>query len=362
MSRPDGLADERLAVVALVNGKPVRLALDTGAEISLLFRSAATRLRLNTVTEASRVPALNGAVHVDWSPPCRLEWGSIHQISQFGIVDVPTYLPWEVDGVIGWNDIRDHVVQLDAGRGSWTVLGEMPDGLNAWTKWKLTRGSRLLTFESYVGDSTVRIGIDTGANAGVQLSPPRWSQWRSNETALPTIEASYTPSGGFVVRDLFHARSATVGEFTLQDVPVSAATFSAETAFGQSDAILGLFALSRLEVLIDGKGGLLYTRPAVKATRQYAYNRLGAVFVPQDGETNAALIAHVVEGSPAARAGIQNGDELLRIGDLDATLWHTDPRVQPLYRFWSEPASTKLRLVLRHVGHVYEVSVVLEEV
>ena len=63
MSRPDGVADERLAVAALVNGKPVQLALDTGAEVSLLFRKAATRLRLNTVTEARRVPALNRAVH-----------------------------------------------------------------------------------------------------------------------------------------------------------------------------------------------------------------------------------------------------------------------------------------------------------
>jgi len=63
IGRQDGGADERLAVAALINGESVQLALDTGAEVSLLFRKAATRLRLNTVTEARRVPALNRAVH-----------------------------------------------------------------------------------------------------------------------------------------------------------------------------------------------------------------------------------------------------------------------------------------------------------
>ena len=214
-----------------------------------------------------------------------------------------------------------------------------------------------MTFETHGPGSLVRIGIDTGADAGVQLSPRGWNHWRSKETALATVEAIYTPGDGFVIRDVFHARAVTVGQLTVQDVPVSAATFSAETAFEQSDAILGLFALSRFEMLIDGKNGLLYTRPVAHAARRYAYNRLGAVFVPEDRETNATLIAHVVEGSPAARAGIRNGDELLKIGDLDASLWRTDPRLQPLHRFWSKLAGTKLRLVLKQGGHLYEATV-----
>ena len=103
----DSVADDRLAVRALVNGKPARLALDTGAERSILFRSAATRLGLNTASEGRKDLTLNGAVRADWSPTCQLEWGSVRKVIRFGIVDVPAYQSWDMDGCIGWSDVRD---------------------------------------------------------------------------------------------------------------------------------------------------------------------------------------------------------------------------------------------------------------
>jgi C-terminal processing protease CtpA/Prc len=58
---------------------------------------------------------------------------------------------------------------------------------------------------------------------------------------------------------------------------------------------------------------------------------MGAVFTPP-GLQGDDLVARVVDGSPAHEAGIRNADVLLRVGELDATKWRTDPAVNPFTR------------------------------
>jgi hypothetical protein len=79
---------------------------------------------------------------------------------------------------------------------------------------------------------------------------------------------------------------------------------------------------------IVGPNNNLYMKPNNVRTSQYAYNRLGAVFVPDDISAEY-LYAHVVEGSPAYIAGLRNRDILTRVNELDVTKWKTDPRVLP---------------------------------
>ena len=128
-------------------------------------------------------------------------------------------------------------------------------------------------------------------------------------------------------------------------------------------ATLGLFALLRLSIVVDDKGGKVYVKnhPRPEGPNPYEYNRLGAVFVPANLQSND-LVAHVVQGSPAYEAGVRDGDLLLRIGELDVTKWQTDPRVLPLSRFWSRPAGTVLQLGLKRNGESLDVEVALQNI
>jgi C-terminal processing protease CtpA/Prc len=81
---------------------------------------------------------------------------------------------------------------------------------------------------------------------------------------------------------------------------------------------LGLEALKRLDLIVDGKHGMAYLRPKQTRSVPGDHNRLGAVFVPRDDQSDD-LVAHVLEGSPAFEAGIRNGDVLLSIGGRDLT-------------------------------------------
>ena len=125
------------------------------------------------------------------------------------------------------------------------------------------------------------------------------------------------------------------------------------------EAILGIAALKQLDLIVDGKTGVAYVQPH-SGPRARQHNRLGAIFAP--GHASDDLVAFVLDGSPAYEAGIRNGDVLLKIGNLDATKWPTDPAVLPLSRFWARPAGDKLDLTLKRGSETLQKTVVLKDI
>ena len=175
------------------------------------------------------------------------------------------------------------------------------------------------------------------------------------------IIATYTPGIGLHVSEEFWADRLAIGRFSLTNVPVIQAAPVKMRMSTNYEATLGLFALTRLDIVIDGKNDSIYTRPNPRPTSRYQYSRLGAAFVPANVESDH-LLAHVATGSPAQEAGIRNGDALLKIGDLDVTKWRTSPGVLPLIRFFSQPAGTELELILMRNGKPIEAKVELKEI
>ena len=114
-------------------------------------------------------------------------------------------------------------------------------------------------------------------------------------------------------------------------------------------------------MIIDGQVGVAHLHPRDPPAPPYDHNRLGAVFTPVNLQTDD-LIGRVADGSPAQEAGIRNGDILLKIGDLDATKWRSDPAVMPLSQFWTRPPGTKLELTLKRGEKIYRANVVLRQI
>jgi S1-C subfamily serine protease len=119
----------------------------------------------------------------------------------------------------------------------------------------------------------------------------------------------------------------------------------------QVAAILSLDVFANQDLYLDGPGKKAVFLPAVKPTAVF-YNRLGASF------TSPAFTAKVAAGGPAARAGVDDGDILLKIdglspGDYAAKI--TAPSV------WTQPAGTSVVLTLKRGAQQLERRVVLED-
>lgn len=357
------IADDRILFHAKINDHAVRLAFDTGAEYTTLFSRTAKRVNLKWTNPPANVKISPGKVPLGISEECRFVVGGTATQTRLRVFNPPAHLPLDVDGVLAWADVKQNILRIDPNTKMALALPSLPKDEGVWRKWNLRQNSRVLAIalpDAAEGGGTIL--IDTGSPTGVELSPSRWMDWCSKHKDRPlTLSASYTPSAGLKVYEKSWADKLALGQFTIGNVPVRQSSPGINLAVTDYEATLGLFALTRQDVIIDGKNSALYTRPISNPKKKYQYNRIAAVFVPKNMRSKH-LVAHVVEGGPAYQAGIRSGDVLLKINDLNVTNWRTDPKVLPLSRFWERPAGTKLELSLQRDGNTFKVTVKLKEI
>ena len=332
------LSDSRLPVPIKINGRPARLDIDTGTERTCLFDAGARRLGLQVTPPDPNIKAAPGRVVAGRTEECTLEIGDSSARGRLSVVTLPSYLKPGTDGVMGWDLLGEKIIEMDGPGRTLRIRDHRTFDVSPWQCWTIRPNARVLIVQIPAEPGEPNgVLIDTGTPGGVDLNPQRWRRWIDAHPDQPaTLDASYTPGIGLLVTQERWTPELTLGGQTLREVPVSNRSAIGQTAVGDDyAATLGLFALLRLSIVVDGTCGKAYVKshPRPEGPNRYEYNRLGAVFVPANLQSSD-LVAHVVEGSPAYEAGVRNDDVLLRIDDLDATKWRTDPRVLPLSRFW----------------------------
>lgn len=295
---------------------------------------------------------------------CDLDLGITKARTSLYVVEIPAYSKMlsSVDGVLGWQLIKNNVLMLDAVKHTLLKLCKVPKDATAWTRLRLQTNLDVLGLDvSNQRGVQATILIDTGSPGGISLNPQMWREWKAFHTNPPiTLNAYYTPTIGVVAMEESWTHEIALGPVVLTDVPVMEAD-STDVALGTSmqgqyEATLGLAALKRLDIIIDGKHGIAYLR--LKKTRPlpYEHNRLGANFVPATSQSNE-LVAKVAASSPAQEAGIQNGDVLLKLDELDVSLSNLDI----LRKFWMPPG-TKINFTLKRDGKIFKTTAVLRNI
>ena len=358
----DRAGEDRIWLAAHVNGQPVRLIFDTGATASFLFRSAAERINLRFTDIPSDLKPGPGLVAAGMSEECTLSLRDSSHRVRFRIIDGPPFRGVTVDGALAWPDLSENVFRFWGAEQKVEILTEVPQEAAAWLKCELqpSKGKLALRIPS---KEKLRglILIDTGSSYGVQLGAERWRQWSHGRRDVPaTLTAYWTPADGLLVRKELWAQRLTFGDLTISEVPVQQCSPGQEQT-EHHEATFDLYALGRLDLIVDGKNGCAYVRPSQHSPLPYEHNRMGAVFVP-GGPRGEDLVARVLDTSPAYAAGIRHGDILLRIYDLGVTNLQTDARVLPLSRFWCRPVGTRLQLHFRRNGQTLQANVELSEI
>ena len=126
------------------------------------------------------------------------------------------------------------------------------------------------------------------------------------------MDAYYSPAAGIVVRGNKVGQGTDAGTVDLEQCFGAGGCDDSEVALVAGyAATLGLAALDRQDVIMDGKNGVVYFARQPSSVKPNQHNRLGADFVTSDLQHDD-LVAHVAAGSPAEMAGIRNGDLLLK--------------------------------------------------
>lgn len=359
--------DERISVDAKINGVPVRFAFDTGASVAfMLYSRTAEKLGLKVKSPPAYVQIGPGQTRIGWTEPQKVDLGVTNIETTFAVVEIPAYLKATEGGFLGWPAVSNDVFSLDCVAHTISPLTNTRRKFGGRVKCRIQTNSDLTLELPGKNPRKEIIALDTGSIYGLKLNPDEWHKWKAIHPNQPrTIEAYFTPGAGLVVTEEAWADKISLGKLALTDVPVMQAD-SSDMALhsspqSQFEATLGLAALKRLDIVIDGKRGLAYLWPRDAPPVPYEYNHLGAVFVPQNLKSDD-LVAHVADSSPAVEAGIRNGDILLKIGELDCTEWRTNPEILPLSRFFESQAGTKLELTLKRGNDIFKTTATLRNI
>lgn len=359
-------ADGRIAVELRINGQDLRFMLDTGTGAPAVISSKTARLLgIKYSSPAAGVKAPPGKVVTGFTEPVALEFlGRTFPKVRLAVMNTPPYAGWHSEGAVGWPAIRRTVWTFDLAHGLAGISGRVPASVRHWRRLKIDEASRVLTLElpKNSAGATSLLMIDTGNNDGVSLSPTLWAAWRAAHPEAPTtIDAYFTPAVGWVIRHVSWADKLSINGLVLHGVTVQRADPVDLDSGGKAyAATLGLAALKRVVLVVDGVHGVAYLHPREDQPPPMKYNRLGAVFVPSGAGGNK-VVAHVLAGGPAAKAGIRNGDVLLKIDGSDVTQWRTHP-FRSSDDYYDQPAGTELTLRLARGDKSYQVNVVLQNI
>lgn len=360
-------ASDRILVEARLNGQPLKLAFDTGAGGLIVFRNVAEQRGLKIAPPPADARPEPGKVLFSRTEPVTIElFGQTLLNERIIVIDLPSSLSPDIEGVLGWPNIRNNIWFLSGSALKLRLLNAVPSETASWFKLAELKARSVLCLEFLQKNPgpPVYLGIDTGSPSGVILSPEAWEKWRkAHPKQSVTLEATYMPGIDLIVTEIAWADEINIGGLTLRNVSVSRMNRMEQAIQPPGTvAILGLNAMLRMDAVLDGRNGFVYARPLNSASRPFTHNRLGAVFAPANLQSPNDLIAHVANNSPAAKAGVRDGDVLLKIDQLEVTPWRTQPGILPLRRFFVQAPGTKLRLTLRREGKTMIADVVLRNI
>ncbi len=246
---------------AAINGQPLRVTLDTGSGYAaFLTTNAVERLGIRftpTPRKAATAPAAGLTEAVN------LTMGAENFAAQFAIFD------WDgFDLLIGWPAIQDNILVFDGTTHTVNAVAELPKDTADWFEAKIRpvgQGQVLLLEIPLGNDGTGTVMIDTGDPGGVTVPEAAWKQW-SDAHPRAQVEMLRETVGSSAVSHTVpstQAEEIKLGPLTLTDVPLrETGDIKVYGDVGDNFAgSIGLAALARMDMVVDGKNSVAYLRP-----------------------------------------------------------------------------------------------------
>ena len=259
---------ERFHADVRINDQPACFAYDTGAGITLVQTRSAKRLGLKVSKPPSAPKPAPGKVNTGQTELCRLTVGPDTYRLKLATVRLPW--PWDrfmdVDGVIGWPDLKDDFFAIDATDDAIMSLPTPPQDTNGWTRLPLYQHTDVLALQLPRADGkTGVLVVDTGNPDGVSLSPARWKQWRaSHPHAHGGWHFTFMPGSAPFLGRQYKADDLALGPLAWKGVVVRQAGRTERNMADSKDvfeAAIGIAALRQLNLIIDRTNHLAYVRP-----------------------------------------------------------------------------------------------------
>jgi hypothetical protein len=360
-----------LALVRVeVNGQLALLILDTGSGVITLDSAFADRAGIESSgRQANVMGGRTLSIRLGTARSIRvggIELTNATVAATTALRDVQARLGSDVVGGIGWDLFRSYVAEIDYETKTVTlsdptsfVYGGTGIVLPVTTPHRLPIVHASLVTRTR-GTLDARLVLDLGSgNYAIRLSTPFVAAHGIDQDTVTVMGPFGAGVGGVAEGPMLRLPRMQIGGLTVER-PSAALSQASDGAFGnsaQSDGTIGVPVFRRTRMIVDLPHDRVILEPLGRFDLPDSVDASGITFTLEDAPVRALRVAYVVAGSAASKAGIQVGDELLRVDDRSADgLMPFDAK--DLLR----SAGQKRRLGIRRGTRSFDVSITLAPV
>lgn len=229
----------------------------------------------------------------------------------------------DIHGILGADFFWPYVVKIDYRRQVITLMN--PGGFEPKRKYtrhpiQVFRNKPYITADVKLAeDSLVRtkLLLDTGASLGLLL-------YTDSHPAIKVPDHALESNIGWGLGGYLKGFLGRVDRFKIKDYELPGVITNYQNIPDSLDSdfinsrngIVGNVLLSRFTVVIDYHQENLYLKPTRKWKKKFKYDRSGLMIVAGGPAMDQYTVFHIIEGSPADRAGVQVGDRILKINGI----------------------------------------------
>jgi tetratricopeptide (TPR) repeat protein len=268
-----------------VNGHPARMIFVSSFGASLVLEEGANRLNLkgdpfSALTQVeSGGKEFSAPILIFQDPLRNVPWvvrqlaKISHPILYHQFKRLYDHLTKSLEGVVGWPEVQNNILVFDSDQRVIRRVEQLPPETADWLKWRVLPAGSLSLEVPLAGGKKGILYIDTADNRSIMLSPPQWKAWTHAHPAATLVSRKVW--GLPLIISTEHealADKVEIGPLTVTDAPIedmdrdAAARLRAQVPGQAAVWSLGMGALSRIDLIVDGKNGWAYVHPKVSLT------------------------------------------------------------------------------------------------
>lgn len=360
---PFQLINNHIYADVSVDGKgPYLFIFDTGG-VNLITPPVARELGLRTEGRMQGNGAGSGHVDVGLAKVDSLTLGNAMVKSQvFAVLPLNALSNIEgldEQGMVGFETFRRFVTRIDYGARTITLIAPTAfDAKDAGTPVPITFNGNTIEVEASYDGRRGNFTVDTGARSSLTLTTPFVAANNLRTDAIKGVEGVTGwgvggPTRAFAMR----GRELDLGPARLENTVVELST---DKAGGMADAAIagniGAGILKRFVITLDYDHSTMYLKPVTTPIDDLdTFDRAGLWINASDA---GFKIVDVMQGAPAAEAGLKAGDEIVAIDGKPAS----ELKLYDVRKDWRDEApGTVVKLTIKRATETREVPVTLRD-
>lgn len=305
-----------------INGKPARLAFDTGAPLTCIDSTylADSKLSYKMIGRANMGGSGNSmeTVRIIVNELTYTFAGKEHTSYISPIIQLKPILGDQADGILGIDNMDGKIIVIDYANqqmGFWDQLGDTTGYTSIPIRYENNR--IFVPLRVSISDKTIEgeALIDLGSGGTVDLTSVVAKQYNLSDI---TPQMPYTflhgGIGGESSGSDFRAKSASVGGFTLNNITIAFSNNTVGALAGKEYiGIVGNDFWERFDMIIDLSGRRLYLKPNALFDQPFKCSVQGFAYTDRSHTLGYWVVNCLYSNSNAEKAGLQRGDHIIAV-------------------------------------------------